>query len=126
VRITTEVSGDFKSTDGFLQGLLKFNLAANLEKYAQMGVDALSSATPIDSGVSAASWDYEVRSSKGSATIIWTNSNVVGGTPLVIMLQYGHGTGTGGYVQGRDFINPAMKPVFDSIADKVWKQVTNL
>ena len=95
-----------------------------LASYAQFGVSALSSATPADSGRAKHSWDYEVSSSGGVHELIWTNSDVENGFPVVIRLQFGHGTGTGGYVQGRDFINPAIKPVFDQIADRVWKAVT--
>jgi len=100
-------------------------LFKSLERYGQEGVAALESATPVDSRKTAASWSYKVTSSKGQHSIEWTNSHVVAGTPVAILLQYGHGTGTGGYVQGRDFINPAMKPVFDKIADNVWKAVTS-
>jgi len=96
-----------------------------LHKYGQMGVDALSNATPIDSGLAAASWDYKVERSRGSYAISWSNSDVENGFPVVIMLQYGHGTRGGGWVQGRDFINPAIKPIFDKIADDVWKVVTS-
>lgn len=97
----------------------------SLDAYAREGVTALSSATPIDSGLASTSWGYKVEASPGSATITWTNTDVENGFPVAIMLQYGYGTGTGGYVQGKDYINPAMKPVFDHIADKVWKAVTS-
>jgi len=96
-----------------------------LDQYAREGVAALANATPIDSGLTAASWDYEITRSGRSYSIIWTNSNTVDDLPIAIMLQYGHGTGTGGYVQGQDYINPAMKPIFDQIAAKVWKAVTS-
>ena len=89
-----------------------------------MGVSALSSATPIDTGKTAASWGYEIESDDDGTRIIWTNSNVNKNVNIAIILQYGHGTGTGGYVQGRDYINPAMQPVFDQIADAVWREVT--
>lgn len=97
----------------------------SLDAFAREGVSALISGTPVDSGLAADSWDYEIERSGKMVTIKWTNSNVENGFPVAIMLQYGYGTGTGGYVQGRDYINPAMKPVFDSIADKVWKAVTS-
>ena len=89
-----------------------------------MGVDALASATPVESGLTAASWYFEVESGGGRHRITWKNSNVNGGVHIAIILQYGHGTGTGGYVQGRDYINPAIRPVFDKIEAEVWKEVT--
>ena len=103
----------------------KGDLFKVLDSYGREGVFALASATPVDSGLTSESWNYEIKRSRGSYSIIWSNSHVVDGTPVAIMLQYGHGTGTGGYVQGRDFINPAIRPVFDRIADKVWKAVTS-
>lgn len=90
-----------------------------------MGIGALAAATPHDSGLAASSWGYKVENSSGGVSISWTNTDVEGGFPVAIMLQYGHGTGTGGYVAGRDYINPAMKPIFDKIADRVWKAVTS-
>jgi hypothetical protein len=97
-----------------------------LDKFAREGVTALASATPVESGLTSASWNYQIQRSKGSTTITWTNSHVVDGVPIAIILQYGHGTGTGGYVAGRDYINPAMKPIFDRIADSVWKVVKSV
>lgn len=94
-----------------------------LNRLGEKGVDALSMATPIDSSLTASSWRYEVEISKGASQITWLNSNVVKGVPIAIILQYGHGTGTGGYVQGQDYINPAIQPIFDEIADEVWKAV---
>ena len=117
--------GSFAKTEAFFKRMLKGDMYAALEPYAREGVNALASATPVDSGVTAASWSYEIQRTGSSYTIVWTNSHVVDGRPIVIMLQHGHGTGTGGYVQGRDFINPAIKPIFDRIADKVWKAVTS-
>ena len=96
-----------------------------LAPYAELGVQALASATPVDTGKTAASWDYEIERSGAGARIVWTNTNVTrDGDPIAIMLQYGHGTGTGGYVQGRAYINPAIQPIFDEIAEEVWKVVT--
>lgn len=95
-----------------------------LQKYGREGVRALSSATPIDSGKTANSWDYEIKQYQGGARISWTNSNVVDGVPIAIILQYGHGTRNGGYVQGRDYINPAIQPIFDKLAKDVWEEVT--
>ena len=124
--ITFESRGDFKKTETFFDRMLKDNVISQaLRKFGQEGVNALSNATPVGSGLTAASWDYEVINKGGSWSVVWTNSHIVDGTPLVILLQYGHGTGTGGYVQGRDFINPAIRPIFDRIADDVWKAVTS-
>lgn len=117
--------GSFARTEAFLKRMNKGGMFDALDASAREGVAALSNATPVDSGITAASWGYEIQKSRGSCTITWTNDHVIDGRPIVIMLQYGHGTGTGGYVQGRDFINPAIKPVFDRIADKVWKAVTS-
>jgi hypothetical protein len=96
-----------------------------LDKYARDGVTALASASPEESGLAAESWDYKVEITRGSCTITWSNSNVENGFPVAIMLQYGYSTGTGGYVQGRDYINPAMRPVFDRIEEAVRKAVTS-
>lgn len=123
--ISFESRGDFKKTEAFLSAMTKSSRFAALEKGAKQGVSALASATPVDSGLTAASWDYEVKITRGSQSITWTNSHTVNGVPIAILLQYGHGTGTGGYVSGRDYINPALKPVFDKIADDVWKAVTS-
>lgn len=123
--ITFESSGSFKKIDTFLERMSRRELVQKLDVYAKMGVAALAAATPIDSGITAASWGYIIKSSKGSFSITWTNDHIVDGRPIAVMLQYGHGTGTGGYVQGRDYINPAIKPVFDKIADGVWKAVTS-
>lgn len=123
--ITFEARGDFKRTEKFLQKMGRKDIFKSLENYGREGVNALASATPSESGQTAASWGYEVHSDGKSYSISWTNHNVNGGIPIVILLQYGHGTGTGGYVSGRDFINPAVKPIFDKIAENVWKEVTS-
>ena len=115
--------GSLSKTEQYLRHLQKGDMFDALEQYAREGVAALANATPIDSGLTAASWDYTIERSGRSYSIVWTNTNTVDGLPIAIMLQYGHGTGTGGYVQGQDYINPAMKPIFDQIADKVWKAV---
>ena len=108
----------------WLTGLSKGEYLSKLDKYAQKGVDALRENTPYRTGLTAESWTYEIIRSRTHTTIIWSNSNVTrDGHPIAIMLQLGHGTGTGGYVVGRDYINPAMKPVFDEIEDEVWKAV---
>lgn len=121
--ITFEQSGDFHNLESFLKRMSKRDIFSTLDKYGRLGVNALSNATPADSGLAAASWDYEVKKSRDQYSITWTNSNVENGFPVVVMLQYGHGTRNGGYVQGHDFINPALKPIFDQIADEVWKAV---
>lgn len=118
-------TGDFSNTFRFLEKMKNFKVRHILEKYASVGVSALSSATPVDSGATAASWGYEIVSSGESHTIYWTNTNSNKGVVIAVILQYGHGTGTGGYVQGRDYINPAMRPVFDKIAEEAWREVVN-
>ena len=120
-----ESKGSFKNTESFLSAMSQRKIYANLEHYAQAGVDALASATPVQTGLTAASWDYEIVNAKGSWSITWTNTNIVSGAPVAILLQYGHGTGTGGYVSGQDYINPALKPIFNQIASNVWKAVTS-
>lgn len=96
----------------------------DLDQYGRAGVAALMSATPVDTGLTANSWYYEINRSNGRATISFYNSNIQRGIPIAIILQYGHGTGTGGWVEGRDYINPAIQPIFDKIADRAWKEVT--
>lgn len=117
--------GNFQKTDNFLKKAKQGDYFRSLEKFAQEGVNALASATPIDSGKTAASWDYTISRSKGSVSITWTNSNINNGVNIAVIIQYGHGTRNGGYVQGRDYINPAIRPVFDKIAENVWKEVTS-
>lgn len=123
--ISYAVRGSFKNLDTFLSKMTKNEMFRTLDSLAQEGVRALRAATPIDSGITASSWSYKINASFGGCTISWQNSHVVGGVPIAIILQYGHGTGTGGYVAGRDYINPAMKPVFDKIAERAWKVVTS-
>ena len=118
--------GDFRRTIKSLQRMTEADIFASLESYGQRGVNALAAATPKDSGQAASSWDFYVKRSKTSWSIVWTNSNVENGYPVVIGLQYGHGTGTGGWVQGQDFINPAIRPIFDQISQDVWKAVTSV
>ena len=117
-------SGDFKKSLTFLTHLRTRNIRPILEKYGQKGVEALAEATPKATGKTAASWSYEIKMEKTGAVLSWKNSNVVDGVPIAVILQYGHGTRNGGYVQGVDYINPAMKPVFDAIRDELWKEVT--
>lgn len=103
----------------------KNDLYDALDFYGRKGMSALSSSTPVDTGLTASSWSYTIDKGSKRSSIYWTNTNIITGTPVVIWLQYGHGTGTGGYVQGRDFINPAIQPIFDEIADAVWREVVN-
>jgi len=121
--IVIKHKGNFKNTEKFLNNAALSNYLNILEKYGREGVSALSAATPIDSGKTANSWGFEIKRFNGGASIAWTNSNVVNGVPIVIILQYGHGTRNGGYVQGRDFINPTIQPIFDKLANDVWKEV---
>jgi hypothetical protein len=123
--ISVSSSGSFDKTFKFLSTVSNMDISGILRSAGQRGAAALASATPTDSGLAAASWGYEVSGGKGGATISWTNTDVENGFPVAIMLQFGYGTGTGGYVAGRDYINPAMRPIFDEIADTVWKVVTS-
>lgn len=109
----------------FLEKLSKGSMFDGLDAFGQKGVDALASATPRESGETAQSWGYKILRGKGSVTIEWYNTNVHNGSNIAVLIQYGHGTGTGGYVVGRDYINPAMRPIFDQIADDVWKKVND-
>jgi len=125
MKISFSSTGDLKRTSDFLVKMSRGDLFRNLEGLAQQGVAALAAATPVDSGLTAASWGCTVKVGLRSSTISWTNSNIVGGAPVAILLQYGHGTGTGGWIQGQDYINPTIKPVFDNIANQAWKAVTS-
>lgn len=118
--------GDFAKLTRYLVKLDKTIKFKDLDKYGKEGVAALASATPVDTGLTARSWYYEVERSKGSAKITFYNSNVHRGINIAIILQMGHGTGSGGWVQGRDYINPAIQPIFDKIAENAWKEVTSL
>lgn len=118
--------GDFSKTTNYFERLKGILHTSRLDKYGQRGVDALSSATPVDSGLTASSWYYTVERQNGRATINFSNSNFNEGVPIAIILQLGHGTGTGGWVEGRDYINPAIQPVFDTIVNDAWKEVTSL
>lgn len=120
-----ESSSSSNNLESFLGNILNRDLKSVLAKYGEMGVSALASATPVDSGLTASSWTYEIVQNGSSSSIIWSNTNVVNGTPVAVLIQMGHGTGTGGYVEGRDFINPAIQPIFDTIAENAWKAVTN-
>ena len=117
--------GNFSKTEKFLNAVKGAKYLNQLDKYGQEGVNALSAATPVDSGKTASSWTYEITKTPNRTIISWHNSNVNQNVNIAIILQYGHGTGTGGYVEGRDYINPAMRPVFDNIAEAAWKEVTS-
>lgn len=123
--IVFDARGDFKNTERFLNKVSKLDIMPILRNLAQAGVRALASATPVESGLTAASWGYEIRVLKGSSSITWTNSNTRNGVNVAIVLQMGHGTGTGGWVSGRNYINPAIAPIFDRIAEDAWKVVTS-
>lgn len=118
--------GDFSKVTKYLIKAKKGIRLRDLDKYGKQGVAALSSATPVDTGLTASSWYYRIERSGSTISITFLNSNVQNGVPIAVILQYGHGTGTGGWVQGRDYINPALRPIFDKIADDAWKEVTKL
>ena len=124
--ISFRQKGDFSKLTRFLEKAKNVVRIGDLDKYGREGVAALASATPVDSGLTASSWYYKVEHTNGSATISFYNSNIQNGVPIAIILQYGHGTKNGGWVQGRDYINPAIQPIFDQIADKAWREVTKL
>lgn len=128
--ISVKVSGNFKNTEKYLKGVASKDYRSILEKYARKGLKALRDATPVDTGVTADSWGYKIQNDKDGVTIEWYNTNTIDGyayggqgTPIVILLQYGHATGSGGYVEGYDFINPAIRPVFDELSQELWEEV---
>lgn len=116
--------GDFKKLTSFLERAKESLDIGILDKYGKKGVAALSSATPVDTGLTASSWFYKIENKNGIAKIEFHNSNIQNGVPIAVILQYGHGTRNGGYVVGRDYINPAIQPVFDELAKNAWKEVT--
>lgn len=118
--------GDFSKLTRFLEKAKGAVHLGDLDKYGREGVAALASATPVDSGLTADSWRYEITNKQGSAKITFYNSNIQNGVPIAIILQYGHGTRNGGWVQGRDYINPAIQPIFDKIVNEAWREVTKL
>lgn len=118
--------GDFSKTGKYFRKVKEFNVSRILDKYGKEGVAALASATPVRTGETSSSWYYEIEHSKGSAKITFLNSHINKGVPIAIILQYGHGTGTGGWVAGRDYINPAVQPIFDKIVAEAWREVTKL
>ena len=124
--ITVRSKGDFSKLNGFLEKAKEAVKLGNLDKYGKAGVKALESATPMDSGLTANSWYYTIERNDNTVSINFHNSNIQNGIPIAIILQYGHGTGTGGWVEGRDYINPAIQPIFDEISTDLWKEVTML
>lgn len=116
-------SGNFKNTEGLFKRVKEQRYLRALKKYAQRGVEALSKATPVDTGKTASSWSYEIVVTREGYTIYWDNSNVNRGISIALLLQYGHGTRNGGFVEGRDYINPALRPIFDQMADEAWREV---
>lgn len=124
--ITFRQKGDFSKTTKFLERARKPISPSDLDKYGREGVAALASATPVDSGLTASSWYYEIVNQNGKVSINFLNSNVNKGVPIAVILQYGHGTRNGGWVQGRDYINPAIQPIFDKIVNNAWREVTKL
>ena len=124
--ITFRQKGDFSKLSGYLERAKEAIKLGKLDKYGRAGVAALSSATPVDSGLTAASWYYTIDRQNGKVQINFNNSNINKGVPIAIILQYGHGTGTGGWVEGIDYINPAIRPVFEQLADEAWEEVTSV
>lgn len=122
--ITFSTKGDWGKTYSYLKRLQSNQAFAIMERYGARGVAALSTATPVDSSETANSWTYDIVRRKGYYAIHWRNTNVEDGIPIAVILQYGHGTGTGGYVQGRDYIMPAIQPIFDEMINEIWREVT--
>ena len=122
--ISITLKGDFKNLTGFLERAKSTFNIGELDRYGREGVAALASATPVNTGLTAQSWYYKIKHENGSVTISFHNSNIQNGVPIAIILQYGHATGNGGWVEGRDYINPAIRPLFDKIANEAWKEVT--
>lgn len=123
--ISVKASGSTPGMEKSLYKMQRFNAMAILNKGGQQGVDLLAAATPVDSGLTADSWEYEVQYKNRRYSIIWSNTNENSGVPIAVIIQYGHGTGTGGYVDGIDYINPAMRPIFEKIAADIWEEVKN-
>lgn len=126
MKIVFKSKGNFKYTEQFFKRMKSQDLKEKLNQYGMVGAAALAANTPYDTGKTAASWNYEIHKGNGSIELVWTNSNSSKGIPIVVLIQYGHATRNGGYVQGRDFINPAIQPVFDAIAKDIWNEVTKL
>ena len=121
--VSVHTKGDFKKTEGFLHGIIQHHYRHKLERYGEMGVEALKAATPRDTGLTADSWSYEIVETPDRLALYWKNDNRQNGVLIAILLQYGHATRTGGWVEGIDYINPTLKPIFDSMAKEAWKEV---
>ena len=124
--ISFKQKGDFSKLTGFLEKVKEAVKLGDLNRYGREGVELLASATPKESGLTANSWYYEITHENGSSSISFHNSNINKGVPIAIILQYGHGTRNGGWVEGIDYINPAIRPLFEKIAQDAWKEVTKL
>lgn len=124
--ISFRQKGDFSKLTHYFKKVKDVNSRIDLDKYGREGVAALASATPVNTGLTATSWYYKIVRRKDSIAVEFCNSNLQNGVPIAIILQYGHGTGTGGWVEGRDYINPAIQPIFDKLADSAWREVTSL
>ena len=122
--ISFKQKGDFSKLTGFLERIKESVKIGDLDKFGRAGVEALSSATPVNTGKTANSWYYEIENKNGVATISFNNSNIQNGVPIAVIIQYGHASRNGRWVEGRDYINPAIQPIFDKIAESVWKEVT--
>ena len=124
--ISFRQKGDFSKLTKYFERVKEAAKIGVLDKYGREGVAALASATPVESGKTSSSWYYEIKRQNGSVSLEFNNSNINQGVPIAVILQYGHGTGTGGWVQGRDYINPAIRPIFDKIVDNAWREVTKI
>lgn len=124
--ITFKQTGDFKKVTNYFEKLPRIVKNVNLDKYGLRGIQALSDATPVDTGRTAASWAYQIEQKNNGVAIIFTNFNVQNGVPIAILIQYGHATRNGGWVEGRDYINPSIRPIFDDMAQKLWKEMTEV
>ena len=118
--------GDFSESTRYLKRAKRVSCVDVLHQFGKEGVEALAAATPVETGKTSSSWYYEIEQNKGSTTITFNNSNIQNGVPIAIILQYGHGTRNGGWVEGRDYINPTIQPIFDKITEKAWREVTRL
>lgn len=123
--ISLRSHGSTRKTEEFLARMKRLDLTSILSSYGVQGVNALRQATPVDTTLTASSWTYDIIRQKGLQTVAWHNTNTATGVNVAVILQYGHGTGTGGWVEGRDYINPVIRPLFDDLADAVWREVTN-
>jgi len=126
MRIRIKQKGSFKKTEAFLENAVDFDILEVLHRYGQEGTLALALATPVDTGLTASSWEYNVRKKGVSYFLEWSNTNEVSGVLIAVLLQYGHATKNGGYVTGIDYINPTMRPIFETIANEAWKEVVNI